>query len=335
MGARGRGTSLGSEGRIREDGRPRVAPVYARSLARLERDEPAYAIYHGRLDSAALEPEDRFLMGLTRARMGKLDTAVESGKTPGRKAAIIPRCSITSPASRSDRSGWTRRSRWPGGSRKNRAGRPEATSCSADIQEFLDNPTGSRRRVSLGVRARARRQGRPVRCRPLSQAPGQEPASDSAAQPRPTSRSGPAGRSAEPETRKRSAEEAYWLLSRGVLAGRQDDRSRRCPLAFGLLSAPTTAICPSPALFWARPHARMPPPRGSQVPGDAHIRSFHHGAGLLNLPLPDRPLADPDDPKVTHTIAQEGSEDRGRDAASATASTRWSSTTPSARPSGT
>src|SRR5262249_19575384 len=36
--------------------------------------------------------------------------------------------------------------------------------------------------------------------------------------------------------------------------------------------------------------------------GTRHTRSFHHGAGLLELPLPDRPLADPDDPKVTHTI---------------------------------
>ncbi len=36
-----------------------------------------------------------------------------------------------------------------------------------------------------------------------------------------------------------------------------------------------------------------------------HARTFHHGRGLLELPFPDRPLADPDDPKVTHTFKRE------------------------------
>jgi hypothetical protein len=37
-----------------------------------------------------------------------------------------------------------------------------------------------------------------------------------------------------------------------------------------------------------------------------HARTFYHGAGLLKLPRPDRPLPDPDDPGVTHTIETEG-----------------------------
>ncbi len=36
-----------------------------------------------------------------------------------------------------------------------------------------------------------------------------------------------------------------------------------------------------------------------------HARTFHHGRGLLDLPLPERPLADPDDPKVTHDFKRE------------------------------
>lgn len=37
-----------------------------------------------------------------------------------------------------------------------------------------------------------------------------------------------------------------------------------------------------------------------------HARTFHHGKGLLDLPRPPGPLADPDDPKTTHTLAVDG-----------------------------
>ena len=37
-----------------------------------------------------------------------------------------------------------------------------------------------------------------------------------------------------------------------------------------------------------------------------HARTFHHGRALLDLPFPSRPLADPDDPKVTHNFKREG-----------------------------
>ena len=45
-----------------------------------------------------------------------------------------------------------------------------------------------------------------------------------------------------------------------------------------------------------------------------HARTFHHGRGLLDLPLPDRPLPDPDDPKVTHTFSATRSRSRSRPA---------------------
>ena len=35
-----------------------------------------------------------------------------------------------------------------------------------------------------------------------------------------------------------------------------------------------------------------------------HTRSFHHGPACSTCPCPTGPLADPDDPKVTHTIAR-------------------------------
>ena len=36
-----------------------------------------------------------------------------------------------------------------------------------------------------------------------------------------------------------------------------------------------------------------------------HARTFHHGRGLLKLPFPERPLADPEDAKVTHNFKRE------------------------------
>ncbi len=43
-----------------------------------------------------------------------------------------------------------------------------------------------------------------------------------------------------------------------------------------------------------------------------HTRSFYHGKGLAGLPVPDRPVPDPDDPKVTHTIERRGDEIEAR-----------------------
>ena len=39
-----------------------------------------------------------------------------------------------------------------------------------------------------------------------------------------------------------------------------------------------------------------------------HARTFYHGDNLLELPTPDKPLADPQDPKATHTFERDGKE---------------------------
>ena len=36
-----------------------------------------------------------------------------------------------------------------------------------------------------------------------------------------------------------------------------------------------------------------------------HSRTFHRGRGLLDLPFPDRPLADPDRPEVAHAFKRD------------------------------
>ena len=55
-----------------------------------------------------------------------------------------------------------------------------------------------------------------------------------------------------------------------------------------------------------------------------HTQTYYRGAQLDQLPLPDKPLADPDDPSVTHTI-QSAMAVSGKTLASGTTSTAPSS----------
>src|SRR5262249_42657298 len=52
--------------------------------------------------------------------------------------------------------------------------------------------------------------------------------------------------------------------------------------------------------------ARCHPKESRIYDGTRHTRTFYHGAGLLDLPRPDGPVPDPDDPKVTHRIDRRG-----------------------------
>ena len=71
--------------------------------------------------------------------------------------------------------------------------------------------------------------------------------------------------------------------------------------------APLNPLVPEPAPYsgsarCATCHAEI----GRTHATTRHSRTFHHGAELLLLPHPASPLADPDDPKVSHTFVQEG-----------------------------
>ena len=99
--------------------------------------------------------------------------------------------------------------------------------------------------------------------------------------------------------------EAEWLLSRAWLqegnlkeAGAALERAGTYRAENPLVPEPSpyvgAASCVSCHREESRDHEKS-----------RHARTFHHGRGLLDLPFPDRPLADPDDPKVTHNFKRE------------------------------
>ena len=61
----------------------------------------------------------------------------------------------------------------------------------------------------------------------------------------------------------------------------------------------------SPALTWVRPAASTCHAAIFQDSlANRHTQTYYRGAQLRGLPRPDRPLADPTDPKVTHAIKE-------------------------------
>jgi tetratricopeptide (TPR) repeat protein len=283
---------------------PEALRIYARTLARLERDDAASLIYNKRLDAAKLEPEDRFLMGLMHARAGRVDLAFNVWKEAEQQGANHPelledlsRLSIGMQQMDQAAEAARRLARQPGWEAK-------GDFLLADIQEFIDNPPGvvAAARAALDREPTARgavrdaayyrkllarnllRLGRPAEARiPL------EAMLTGSGAPTPGEKSDP---------------EAYWLLSRAYLQeGRIPDAANALARSGSYGAANRMKPEPSPFVGSAvcAPCHR---PQDRAYQGTRHTRSFHHGPGLLDLPLPDRPLADPDDPKVTHTIAR-------------------------------
>ncbi len=276
--------------------------LYARILARLERDEAASAIYAKRLDPADLEPEDRYLMGLLHARANRVNVAFNVWKEAEQQGVDHPELlegltRISVALQRIDQAAESARrlARKPGWEAR-------GDFLLADIQEFIDNPPGV---VEAGRAA-------------LDREPTAKGAVADAAHYRKLVARNllRLGRPAEARTQlemirdvsagekdgKRSDSEAYWLLSRAYLQeGRIPDAASA--LARSGSYRAENRLMPEPAPYIgssACGPCHRPEERAYQ--GTRHTRSFYHGSGLLELPMPGRPLADPVDPKVTHTI---------------------------------
>ncbi|MGP0067354.1 MAG: multiheme c-type cytochrome, partial [Isosphaeraceae bacterium] len=274
--------------------------IYARSLARLERDEAALAIYNKRLDASDLETEDRFLMGLIHGRANRVDLAFNLWKEEERRGVNHPelleslaRLSIGMQRMDEAAEAARRLARQPGWEAR-------GNFLLADIQEFVDNPPGvveagrsalDREPTAKGavtdashfrklVARNLLRLGRPAEARAQLEAPG-------------VAKSG-----------SKSDPEADWLLSRAYLQEGRILEATDALTRSGSYRA-DHRLTPEPSPFIGSA-ACAPCHRDEDraYQGTRHTRSAHYGPGLLELDVPDRPLADPDDPKVTHTIAR-------------------------------
>jgi predicted CXXCH cytochrome family protein len=101
--------------------------------------------------------------------------------------------------------------------------------------------------------------------------------------------------------------EASWLLSRAHLrAGSLDEARESLTRAGSYRADHPLENDPGPYVGEARCekcHSRIF--RDSLA--NRHTQSYYRGNQLLDLPRPDRPLPDPDDPKVTHSVEERGS----------------------------
>ncbi len=285
---------------------PEALRLYARTLARLERDAAASAIYNKRLNAVDLQPEDRFLQGVMSARAGRPDKALELWEQARKEgfetpelldhlarlslAIEMPRVDEAAEASRrlAQQPGWEARGSF----------------LLAHIQEMVGNPSG----VVDACRAA------------LDRDPGAHNAPSSLLTPshyrkmlaRNLLR---LGRPAEAQeqldavvsNREGVDLEAFWLLSRAYLQeGRVKDAADA--LARSGSYATENRLKPEPGPYvGSAACASCHADEDRTYRGTRHTRSFHHGTGLLALSLPDRPLTDPDDPKVAHTIERKDS----------------------------
>lgn len=277
--------------------------IYARALARLGRDSSAWAIYDGRLGVERMRPEDYFLVGTLLARRDELDPALAVWKKGATIAPDHPEL-LDALSKLAIRLKWLdqaneaarRLARFPNW-------RARALLLRGEIETSLDNPRGAIEALREGLRIDPKALGARLSAddyrRMLARdalllgraeeaiASLETVASDGGARP-----------------------EADWLLSRAYL------RSGRIPEALAALQRAGSyrddhPLVPEPGPYLgsarcASCHAEVT----RQHEGSRHARTFHHGAGLRDLPIPDGPIGEPGASGVTHTFRRDGDQIR-------------------------
>ncbi|MGP0063927.1 MAG: tetratricopeptide repeat protein [Isosphaeraceae bacterium] len=96
--------------------------------------------------------------------------------------------------------------------------------------------------------------------------------------------------------------EASWLMSRAAMLEGDWARAADALTRSGTYRA-EHPLEPEPAAFVGEARCAGCHPKAQHaVQASRHARTFRSGRALDDLPLPDRPLADPDNPQVTHTF---------------------------------
>jgi hypothetical protein len=99
-----------------------------------------------------------------------------------------------------------------------------------------------------------------------------------------------------------AAPEANWLLSRVYLQNGQSANASAALKRSGPYRDENPLV-PEPSPFTGAARCASCHPKETITHNRSrHSRTLHRGQTLFDLPFPDKPLADPDDPKVTHTF---------------------------------
>jgi hypothetical protein len=277
--------------------------LLARSAIRLNRDDVGNAIYKDRLGRERMQAEDYFLVGLSLARLGRDETAMQVwekaaalGAGPEHPELLEALARQSLMLGRPDQADAVARrlARLPGQegagwllSGQARYELDDLTAAAAALDQGLRVARHDPRQLAAERRLLARcwlQLGRPTEAHTVLQQALSENGHDTVG----------------------SDHEAQWLLSRAWL---QEGRIPEAEAALGraglFRDEHPLMTDPGPYLGAAR-CAECHPDETRTYQRTRHARTFHHGAGISALPIPDGPLPDPDDPGVRVTFRRDG-----------------------------
>ncbi|MGO9465613.1 MAG: tetratricopeptide repeat protein [Isosphaeraceae bacterium] len=275
--------------------------IYARASARLQNDRAAAAVYKDRLIGVPIEPEDYFLSGLMLARGGRPEMALEVWQKGAEMKPEFPemldhlarlsaRLQRLDPALDAAR----RLARQPGWEAR-------GLLLCGQLESMVENPKGGAAALNEGLKRDPAARGAPFPAdyyrKLLARDLLQLGRAREAREPLEAVLAGNGDRGAD--------QEAAWLLSRAYLQqGEIDLAATTHALASAYRATNPLEPEPSPYVGAARCdqcHSEI----CKSYARSRHALTFHRGRELLDLSLPDRPLADPDDANVTHAFVHE------------------------------
>jgi tetratricopeptide (TPR) repeat protein len=298
-----------SRARLKSSGDDRDAlRVLARASIRLGRDSVGAAIYRDRLGNEAREDEDSFLLGMAALRQGDEIQALKLWSRAAGDANVMPELLLAL------------------ANLLARNGRFDETVAMA--RRLMAVPGWESAGLLMFGTAQVSLEDHAAAVESLREGLERDPAATKATLDAPVyrkvlarsllllGRPREADKWLEPLLGVSSGDvldrEASWLASRSALQQGQIDRARSELARSGNYRDEHPLVPePSPYAGSARCMSCHPEIR-KQHEATRHSRTFHHGAGLLALPRPERPLRDPDHPGVTHTLIQDGKKLRMR-----------------------
>ena len=280
---------------------PEALRIFARASARTERDPVAMAIYQNRLDSTQLQAEDFYVLGLMNARLENLKAALDFWEKSAHDGPDNPELldNLARLLARLQR----------------------VDEAAAAAERLTLQPSWEARGFLLLGEIRVQLDDRQGTVDALGRGLELDPGAKGALHPPSYFRKLLArsllalGRPAEARQALEAIRasngiggldpEAEWLKSRAWLQeGKLSEAAAALALA-GSYRAENPSI-PEPSPFAGEASCVSCHREESRSHEKSrHARTFHHDRGLLALPIPDRPLTDPDDPKVTHAFRRD------------------------------